>query len=334
MTSAVQWRASSPDGFERDLTALWREAAHDGPVSRALMSNLLIVRPDGRGEGALERWDTAFVAEVVRRHPARVVMLDYAPGAPVACGPERTHVGVLTFGAASSRYGIELIAIRANCAEASIPSIARRLKVGGVPTTVWWQADLSATPPPASIIELGRQLVYDSAGWRHLDDGFRRATALLASANPPDLVDVNWRRLAPLRRGIALAAATVEAAVAPEPGEVSIRCRPGDAPLAALLEGWLRHRLGWPSLARIRTAPCDLADDDRLELELPLGRTRPVARLSRQQVTVRIDDAPPHVLAVPDESEPQAIADELGTLAPNTGLVGAIRSFAASLEHR
>ena len=73
-------RASTSEAAEDDLSALWRELAHETPDARAVMSNLVIFR---------ERADTenvdveaplrdALVVEVARRHPSRVVLLVHA----------------------------------------------------------------------------------------------------------------------------------------------------------------------------------------------------------------------------------------------------------------
>ena len=73
MTAATlvpEWRPSSPDRFESDLTALWHETAQKGAVSRALMSNLIVV-----AECAESFADVSTLGEerpliaVVQRHP-------------------------------------------------------------------------------------------------------------------------------------------------------------------------------------------------------------------------------------------------------------------------
>ena len=41
---ALDWRPSTSDTVEQDLSALWSELASGGAISRALMSNLVSVR--------------------------------------------------------------------------------------------------------------------------------------------------------------------------------------------------------------------------------------------------------------------------------------------------
>lgn len=178
--AVVAWRGSSPDAIETDLAALWREAAREGPVARALMSNLVVVREHRSGSAGVGE---AAIVEVAQRHPVRAILLDYTRGIPTACAPEAPRVGLVTFGTPPLRYGVELMAIHAACAESSIPSIVRRLVRGDVPTTIWWTGDLSERSAPHAMTTIGRQFVCDSGSWRDARKGIRSVADLLAQ--PP-----------------------------------------------------------------------------------------------------------------------------------------------------
>ena len=115
------WRRSSPDAIERDLAALWRETAREGPLSRALMANLVMVqeRDDPAGNAAGRE---ALAGAVAQGHPVRAILLDYTPGIETPGAPQAARVGLRTFGSSAARYGVELIDIRAACPAASIRS--------------------------------------------------------------------------------------------------------------------------------------------------------------------------------------------------------------------
>ena len=121
------WRPSAPDRIEADLTALWREIARDGPVSRAVMSNLVVYCrcPADRDIDLASPPAGIPVEGVASHHPARVILLHHDPEAPDAQLPLAAHVGVLIFGPPGARYGVEQIVIRSACSEAALPSIVR-----------------------------------------------------------------------------------------------------------------------------------------------------------------------------------------------------------------
>src|SRR5687767_1382175 len=153
MAAALTSAPSSAHTVEVDLAALWCDVAAAGPISRAAMSNLVIVgdRTD-RGPAAL--LEEPLVAAVARLHPARIIALEYHAGAR-ACPPTAATVGIMTFGAGQPRYGVEMIAVRLECAGASLPSVVRALTRGDMPTTIWWKGDLSASPAAITLLELG-----------------------------------------------------------------------------------------------------------------------------------------------------------------------------------
>jgi hypothetical protein len=155
-------RASTLESIETDLSTLWRELARDAPTTaRAVMSNLVVFRegsPAADDADETPALDSVEVIEVASRHPARIIVLAHS-----RCGPESpaaivAAVGILTFGAGEARHAVEQIAIRSRCAEASLPSIVRRLTFGDVPTSVWWTGDLSQSALLIALVTMGRQL--------------------------------------------------------------------------------------------------------------------------------------------------------------------------------
>ena len=118
-------RDSTPDTIDADLKILWAEVGRDTPVARALMANLVVFYPQERGARVDldEPDDLVPIDEIVRRHPSRVIVLHHSPSEPAARAPVAASVAVITFGKASTRYGVEQISVRLASAEASLPSV-------------------------------------------------------------------------------------------------------------------------------------------------------------------------------------------------------------------
>jgi glucose-6-phosphate dehydrogenase assembly protein OpcA len=317
VSDRVQWRASSPTTIESDLCDLWRDAARDGPVSRALLSNLVVLSG---------RRSFPAVDEVAKRHPARTILLSYTPGASDARGPEAARVGLMVFGERDVRYGVELIAIHTACAETSIPSIIRRVSQGGVPCSVWW-TDASASPLPTdSIAGIGRQLVYDSALWKDVRAGATAASQLLDSHHAPDLADLNWRRLATLR-GALVHAIRVESSRDISHAQLRVEHTPQHRVAGALILAWLTAQGSFANAAGLdesRTTDGDLtivlsADDWSLSAAMTGAK-------------VRVEASGRHPFEVPVAIEPggDAVASELRTLGYDRQLAAALRVLAAS----
>ena len=330
------WRASEAENIDADLAALWREIAREAPVSRAIMSNLVVFCR----QAAADDVDLALppegvpLEEVAGSHPARIILLRHDPDVPGDADPTvplAAHVGVLAFGPPDARYGVERIVIRSACSEAALPSIVRRLTLGDVPTSVWWTEDLSGTRPLAPLVTMGRQLLYDSRRWRDVRLGILALAPLLADPLGPDLADLNWRRLLPVRQALVHAVGSSGTSTRQTLGSVLIHHRPGEAALAWLLAGWLQHVWGVAEVGRVLLDPPitveedpDLGDDvltasfeDGLHL-----------RLDAHQVTVDDPLGPaPFAVAVPRETEGEAVAAELCVLTHDMSLHQALRAL-------
>jgi glucose-6-phosphate dehydrogenase assembly protein OpcA len=317
------WRESAPDTLEADLAGLWRDAGRKGAVSGALMSNLVVVSPRGSFPDA---------EALARKHPARVILLSYTAGVENASPPESVRVGLLTFGDAEAGCGLEFIRVHTACADRSIPSIVGRLAIGGVPTTVWWTDDLSRMAPPPAIATLGRQLIYNSALWQDVQAGVAAAVTLLCGPQGPDLADLNWRRIAPIRDGL-VQALRLDPGNHNRASQARIAHVGSETPAAWHVAGWLMARLektGEPGISQAPVvAPLVQAAADGDFLSVTLGGTAWSVSASMNQHRVEVKSGrPTYSLPVPQESEADAVAGEMRNLAPDTCLRETLNALA------
>jgi glucose-6-phosphate dehydrogenase-like protein OpcA len=303
---------SAPASIEGDLSALWREIGRSGPVARAMMSNLLVVR-----SAVAPACDDASIEAVAARHPCRVLVIDYEAPPPGSPGSLSASVGIVTFGPPAARYGIERVSVRSNCAEASFPSLVRRFTRGGLPISVWWTEDFSSHPLIDPLVALGRQLVFDSGGWVNVPAGVRA----LARWLDRDIIDVNWRRLSPLRRAVVFAAgASPRAAWTPDRVDIGYR-RDAEA-LAWLLAGWLTSRLGWQSLPAVEADGTATAP---VTVTIRAGHDSTNVTLEGARAIITRPSSSPSSVGVPQEDRADAIAAELHALSRDLCLQDALR---------
>jgi glucose-6-phosphate dehydrogenase assembly protein OpcA len=231
-------------------------------------------------------------------------------------------VTILTFVSPRERYSVEHIAIRSSCAEQSLPSIVRRLTLGDLPTSIWWTEDLSRKPPLDALLNIGRQFVYDSRNWRDIRSGLATVGRILDRTHPLDVVDLNWRRLRPMRQAVVHSLPLGRPTT-----EFHVFHRPGDAALGWLLVGWLLSSLGRAG-DQPRFTVSESRDHDMLSVQIDSlsGRTM-TAVMDQHHVTVTQTAAPsPFVLPVPRETDAEGLASELGTLGRDVGLIESIRA--------
>jgi hypothetical protein len=326
------WRPSAPDRIEEDLTALWRDIARDGPVSRAIMSNLVVYcrSPADRDIDLTSPPEGIPVEGVARHHPARVVLLHHDPEVPGVQLPLAAHVGILILGSPGARYGVEQIVIRSACSEAALPSIVRRLMLGDVPTAVWWTDDFAGTRPLTPLVTMGRQLVYDSRRWRDVRLAVRALTPLLEDVFRPDLADVNWRRLTPVRQSLVHAIGSGDTVKRLAWSSVRIRHRADEAALAWLLAGWLQST-GSEAGRILLDPPIAVEEDPQLHDDVLIVSFDDDLQLRLDAHQVTINDAlgpAPFSMPVPHEDEAQAIAAELRVLTHDAAFHGALRALA------
>jgi len=321
------WRDAAPDEIEPALAAVWREVGARAPVARAMMSNLVVIRMCQPGEplDAFAPIHAATIDEVAGKHPSRVIVVAHEGGA-LARAPMAARVGVATYGPPESRYAIEQVYVRSSCDEASLPSIVRRLVRGDLPTTIWCPGDLSQQGPIRALVGEGRQLLYDSRGWKDPFAGFRVVAGSIRGFEI-DVADLNWRRLAPVRRAL-LHAADQLAIDDLRLARLRITCGPADAALAALLRGWLAARFGWLDANAVRAE--QIATGSRLTLSIGDAASGWSLALSDEDVSVHPHGRPPYTLAVPRESTSDAVAAELRTLVADAALRETVELLARS----
>jgi glucose-6-phosphate dehydrogenase assembly protein OpcA len=327
-------RDAAPEAAEHELAALWREIARRGTVARAVMSNLVVFRYHERrtrGRGGEEPADASrsfqdLVDAVIARHPSRTIVIEHDRGDHDVCAPMSTGVSVSIFGPPAAQYGIESIVVRSACAESSLPSIVRGFMRGGLPTSVWWTEDLSAAGSLPALIAMARQLVYDSRAWGDVAAGVRAVTSFEGDA--PDLADLNWRRLAPIRMLLADAAASC-GHVKVTADRMAIHHRAGEEALAWLLAGWVASRLHWSPPAWPRVVPSDersilalSVQDDDLTLK---------ATLDDRRVSLEATGRAPLAAAAASEDAAEAVAAELRRLERDVELCDALQTIAAHL---
>jgi glucose-6-phosphate dehydrogenase assembly protein OpcA len=241
--------------------------------------------------------------------------------------PKSGSVAVLTFGTPATRYGVELLAVHAACADRSIPSILCGLVIGDLPTAVWWTDDfssLSAAEPSPAITAMGQQFLYDSAKWSDVARGLRAVAALLGRPHRPDIADLNWRRLRTLRRCIVHSLRAEVNARGTEPSQIVVHHRAGRGALAWLTVGWLHSRIGAPAAAPEEVGSLDA----ELTVLLSGPSWRLEASMKGSTVIMSANGRPPFAMSIPGETEADAVASELLALSRDAPLEDAVTAAA------
>ncbi|HZP47074.1 MAG TPA: glucose-6-phosphate dehydrogenase assembly protein OpcA [Vicinamibacterales bacterium] len=317
------WRDTDPDEIESALADVWRGIGSDGPVARAVMSNLVVLRECDAGAPAeiVATPYTETLDAIVGQHPSRVIVLWHETGCPLARGPLAARVGVTTYGPPHARYAVEHVVVRSTCDAASLPSIVRRLIRGDLPTSIWCPDDLSRRPPLHAVVAEARQLIYDSARWGDVAAGFA-AVADAIGNRPVDIADLAWRRLTPVRQalrhaGDELSRDDLRAA------RIRIVHARRDAALAWLLRGWLATRFGWSDTTQPQIDP---VDDPAAPLVLTVGAAgrESTIELDADRVLVSQHGWPPYAVGVRRETVDAAVAAELRSLVVDRTLRDAV----------
>ena len=253
-TVALSPRPVPVDAIEHELTRLRQEAEQgtdgDGCVTRACMSNLIIFCTADESATLVAQE----IGPIVELHPARVLLLNAAPGESNT--PISAYVSAQCHLTGNGRQICsEHVTVRATSSAArGLPSVARPLLIGDLPTTLWW----AATPAPPlggdlflELADMAEQVIYDSADWAQARGAAARnlvATGQWVAGAPPRQVvtDLAWRCLKPWRR---LISQTLDPAMAPDAlqsiSDVTVEYGAQGLPEACLLIGWLASCLGW-----------------------------------------------------------------------------------------
>jgi len=245
---SIEPKAVDVGAIEAELKRLWDDApADDEPaVTRACMSNLLIF--SSTQERA--RLIAPEMASIVERHPARVVLM--VVDETGAAGDIEAYVSAQCHMIGGGRQVCsEHVTVNAGAgALQRLPSVARPLLIGDLPTALWWE---TADAPPLAgelfdeLATMSDLVIYDSFDWPDAVRGVI-ATAQWATSAATDqtVADLAWRRLNPWRRliGESLDPVLMPGAVE-QITEIVIEHGPHGLPQAWLLTGWLATCLHW-----------------------------------------------------------------------------------------
>lgn len=237
--------------IERALTQLWKPPGPSEParaaVTRACMSNLLIYCSSEDQAAEV----TSELDVIVRVHPSRVLLLVGDTGAATteieAYVSAHCHL-------AGDRHQVcsEQVTVSASGdAVQRLPSTARSLLVGDLPTSLWW-TDPTAPPLGGELFDelkkMADQVIYSSFTWPDPLRGTLATSAWIVEGGPgePVIADLAWRRLEPWRSliGQALDPAALPGALETI-NRVEIEHGPHGLSQAWLLAGWLASRLEW-----------------------------------------------------------------------------------------
>src|SRR5438874_880970 len=156
--------------------------------------------------------------------------------------------------------------------------------------------------------------------------------AALVGHHRVDLADLNWRRLAPLRRALTHARGQLKSD-AWRGVDVRVSHAADEAALAWLFFGWLRSDgVGCADPAPMAEAAATAARDREGGALLAIEIGDMHATLSLRSADVVCPDAPPLGVAAAAESEADAVAAELRSLAPDRTLAAALEAIVERFE--
>ena len=243
-------QAANITEVERELELMWEGFrmgyGDEEAVTRACMSNLVIYC-DNATEAESVRAD---LPHILFEHPARVLLLRRGE----FCGPQGLCAWVSVY-CSNLGQGLQVCGEEVDVAcednpEQRLPSAARSLLIGDLPTTLWWASVHSPArfgPLFTGLASIADQVIFDSVGWRDPPKDML-ALARWSSADQDDQVihNLTWRRLKPWRR---LLSEEMDPVISPGALEqvVNIRIEHGPHGMTSawLLIGWLADRLGW-----------------------------------------------------------------------------------------
>jgi glucose-6-phosphate dehydrogenase assembly protein OpcA len=335
-------RATSVAHVERELEALMRATAEredpQHPVIRACMSNLLVFCRSDR-EAAVVMTE---LPEILALNPARALVL--VADETAATAPLEAWVSAhchMREGAAVCGESVTL-AGPGGTAE-RLPSTARALLIGDLPTTLWWATPAAPALGGTLYTELqamAHQVVFDSLGWLEPVRGMAAMARL--RTDRPLFMDVRWRRLKAWRRILSqgldptFAPGAIEAV-----GQLVLEHGPHAMTQAWLLVGWLACRLGWrpeagkvapgseatwrfqtargPVAVSLRRLPEGPPEIRTIRVSPAAGRTAPTVTFEGDEsgrLAARSDGAM-RTLTLPMPSWPAMVARQLSDLEPD-----------------
>ena len=226
------------DRLREARTAAANAAGSSGSV--ATMTFVVFVDDAAHRPWVLER-----AAQIVEKHPARLLVLDSTPGAR---GAEASAV-------ARTQGSLEIVGERVDLgvdglAHGEVISVVRSLTISDVPTALWWTAArLLSSRTFSGLVELASTVVIDSSGSVG-DSGTLGDVAAFATRFPAvTLHDLAYMRLAPWREMIAQF--FDEPALRDDLFTIdALEIASGSAAEGLYLAGWLGSRISWEPRGR------------------------------------------------------------------------------------
>jgi hypothetical protein len=239
--------------IEAALSLLWprfeQPLSEEQTVLRACMSNLIIYC-DNADEAKVIG---AEITQIVDVHPARVLLLT-GKGQPKH-GNLEAFVAIYYTPQPDGWQvcGERIDVVSTPEAAERLPSIARKLLIGDLPTTLWWA---SRQPPPEAkelffqLAKLAHQVIYDNMGWTNPAKAVAAMTRWVSAEQDVQIVyGLAWRRFSIWRK---LLSQVLDPQVEPEALNsvhlIEIEHGPHALPMTWLLVGWLASQLKWRAI--------------------------------------------------------------------------------------
>lgn len=258
------FKLASISDIESGLGRLWAQFNQDigdnhTVIMRACMSNLIIYC-DTAQEAEIINQEIAAIVDI---HPARVLLLidNGAPSGGLIEAEIALYYTALDDGwqVCAERIDVTSTAVM----KERLPSVARSLLVGDLPTTLWWA---SQRPAPSAgdlffqLAELSNQVIYDNVGWVNPAQGVAMMTRWVEAQQDTQVVyNLAWRRFTNWRK---LISQVLDPQATPGALEnlhtIEITHGPHALPKVWLMTGWLANRLNWQALDGKRLSDSEL----------------------------------------------------------------------------
>ncbi len=352
-------RLVDPARVERELAALWREAA-EARAGQARMHNRVLLHTlvAYAAEPAAAQQAREVAISLNPRQPARTIILEALPDASPA-----GLTATVALHHAPARDGDEpvcgelvTLTARGPVAVQRLPGAALPLLLTNLPSFLWWMGSSPFRHPAlTAFAPVLDRLIMDSLNftapqldWAALD------RAVNDPHFEPVVSDLAWARLAPWRYHTAqIFDSAVTLPYLPRLTSVTVRYHSGAPVLAWLYAGWLASRLGWVPSARdvqfIRFAGGQMVRFESLPGQLALGAgflagvrletsDGALFEITRHGAVCAVTERLPsgssteRVVPLRPETVVEWLGHELGRLDPAPTYMAALRLVAAQSE--
>jgi len=233
----------SLDAVEREIDRLWEEEARRTQAPRIELLTLVALVSE---PGLLAR-TTRVVADVVRVHPSRTVVVDWKTGGEAAITAD---AALHAAGPGGAPCGDAIAVEAVGGAREWLPQNIDRLILSDLPVCLWWVGDLPDFDNLFDRAVLSADLVVVNSGEMDLRDIEKLSTIAGRSRGRYAIADLTWIRLRPLQELVArffddqgthpclqsVERVTIE--FSPRPGETDVA-----STQAGLLFGWMANAL-------------------------------------------------------------------------------------------